>query len=416
MMNRRRIGVAIFATILLLPQISMAQFDFPFHGFLEYGVGSRIVSNEEKTDDMLLNEARLQLEFSRDADIAFFNFKTDFIYDEFLEESDVDIREANITLFPYDLWELKIGRQILTWGTGDLVFANDLFPKDWKSFFIGRDDEYLKAPVTAAKLSFYMDIGTLDAVVTPKFTPDTYIDGERMSYWGMTGITGEPFVDDKPDQTFEDAEYHFRFAKNMGGLELALYGYKGFFKRPLGFDPEQGVGIFPELAVYGVSGRTTFLGGIVNLETAYYDSLDDKDGDDPFIENSILKTIIGFEKEIVKNLTGSVQYFSEWMQDYEDYEASVRAIEQPVLKEENHDWITLRLTNLRKQQTLILSFFGYYSPAENDWHLRPKATYKMSDQIQLAAGANFFFGENDYTFFGQLEDNSNLYFRIRYLY
>ena len=111
-----------------------------------------------------------------------------------------------------------------------------------------------------------------------------------------------------------------------------------------------------------------------------------------------------------------MQYFSEWMQNYDEYKKSVESIGQPALEEENHDWITLRLTNLRKQQTLILSFFGYYSPAENDWYLRPVATYKMSDQLQLAAGFNLFFGENDYTFFGQLEDNSNIYFRIRYSY
>ncbi len=104
------------------------------------------------------------------------------------------------------------------------------------------------------------------------------------------------------------------------------------------------------------------------------------------------------------------------MMNYDNYKNSITEIEQPVLKEENHDWITLRLTNLRKQQTLILSWFSYYSPVENDWHLRPKLTYHMSDQIQVTAGANVFFGENEYTFFGQLEENSNVYFRVRYSY
>ncbi len=199
-------------------------------------------------------------------------------------------------------------------------------------------------------------------------------------------------------------------------MELALYGYKGFFKRPLGFDAESGVGIFPELAVYGASLRTQILGGILNLESGYYDSLDDRDGTDPMLENSIIKSVIGFEKELFKNFTASVQYFSEWMQKYEEYEQSVTEMGQAALKEENDDWITLRLTNMRKQQTLIFSWFSYYSPAENDWHLRPKLTYQMNDQIQLTTGLNLFFGENEYTFFGQLEENSNAYFRVRYSY
>ncbi|MCP4406120.1 MAG: hypothetical protein GY801_53610, partial [bacterium] len=272
---------------------------------------------------------------------ATLDVRADLKYDRFLDETALEFREATITLFPYDLWELKIGQQVLTWGTGDMVFVNDLFPKDWKSFFIGRSDEYLKAPVMASKLSLFPDFSDIDLIITPTFTPDIYIDGERMSYWGQTGLTGEPFVDNPPDQTFEDAEYHLRFAKNISGLELALYGYKGFFKRPLGFDPESGVGIFPELAVYGASLRTQVLGGILNLESGYYDSLDDRDGTDPMLENSIIKSLIGFEKELFKNFTASVQYFSEWMQKYVEYEQSITEMEQPVLKEENHDWITL---------------------------------------------------------------------------
>ncbi len=46
---------------------------------------------------------------------------------------------------------LKIGRQVFTWGTGDYLFINDLFPKDYESFYIGRDDEYLKRPSEAVK-------------------------------------------------------------------------------------------------------------------------------------------------------------------------------------------------------------------------------------------------------------------------
>jgi hypothetical protein len=413
---KKIVTFTIIALILSLAQTGSAEFSLPFNGFLEYDLGSRIVSNEQKPDDIILNEATFRLELAKDTDIAAFNFTGDFRYDGYLKESNIAIREATVDLFAYESWELKAGPQILTWGTGDLLFINDLFPKDWQSFFLGRDDEYLKAPSTTLKLSIFSGFGDINAVVTPIFTPDNYIDGERMSYWGMGGITGDPFVAETPEKAWENAEYALRLANNISGVELALYGYKGFFKRPLGFDPEQEVGIFPELAVYGASVRTQLFGGIFNIESGYYDSLDDRDGTDPFLVNSLLKNLVGFEKELMQNFTAGIQYFSEWMQNYDEYKKSVESIGQPALKEENHDWITLRLTNLRKQQTLILSFFGYYSPAENDWYLRPVATYKMSDQIQLTTGFNLFFGEHDYTFFGQLEDNSNVYFRIRYSY
>ncbi len=62
---------------------------------------------------------------------------------------------------------ITLGRQILTWGTGDLVFINDLFPKDWVSFFIGRDVEYLKAPSDALKVSAFSSWANLDLVYTP---------------------------------------------------------------------------------------------------------------------------------------------------------------------------------------------------------------------------------------------------------
>jgi len=177
-----------------------------------------------------------------------------------------------------------------------------------------------------------------------------------------------------------------RISRNINGLELGLYGYKGFFKRPLGFDPLSNKGIFPELFVYGVSLRGTLSGGVINIESGYYNSIDDRDGNELFIENSILKSLIGFEKEILKNLTGSVQYFSELMQDYDVYEKTCLASGQPVLKEKNHDWITLRLTKLLRQQTLIVSFFGYYSPSEKDYYLTV-----ILNNIESGLGNNLIF-------------------------
>ena len=49
-----------------------------------------------------------------------------------------------------------------------------------------------------------------------------------------------------------------------------------------------------------------------------------------------------------------------------------------------------------------------------DAYLRPLIHYKIDDYWSAEAGGNLFFGEDDYTFFGQFEKNSNLYIGIRY--
>jgi hypothetical protein len=39
--------------------------------------------------------------------------------------------------------------------------------------------------------------------------------------------------------------------------------------------------------------------------------------------------------------------------------------------------------------------------------------YKWSDTLSTTLGANLFAGQEDHTFFGQFEDNSNVYVAVR---
>ena len=65
-------------------------------------------------------------------------------------------------------------------------------------------------------------------------------------------------------------------------------------------------------------------------------------------------------------------------------------------------------------QNLILSLFNYYSPSDNDGYARPKVTYKFDDHWQTEMGGNIFYQDDRETFFGQLQDNSNVFVAVRY--
>ena len=127
-----------------------------YHGFYEVRSGYRL-QNDPHEKDMSIMEARHQFDLFSMRDWGDVKIKGD-VYGDGVEEKGVfDLREANVFARPTDTVDVKLGRQVLTWGTGDLVFINDLFPKDWQSFFIGRDVEYLKAPSDAAKISVFLD-------------------------------------------------------------------------------------------------------------------------------------------------------------------------------------------------------------------------------------------------------------------
>jgi len=154
---------------------------------------------------------------------------------------------------PFAFIDLKVGRQILTWGTGDLIFINDLFPKDWQSFFIGRDSEYLKAPSDTVKVSFFSDLANLDIVYTPQFDPDRFIRGERISYWNsnLGRLAGRDAIihTDKPNRWFRDDEIAVRLYRNINNYEFALYGYRGYWKSPAGQNAAGTQALFPDLNV-----------------------------------------------------------------------------------------------------------------------------------------------------------------------
>ena len=171
----------------------------------------------------------------------------DFLYDPVLDKHQIrletgrgllDVRQTYLLLRPFENVDVKAGRQILTWGTGDLIFINDLFPKDWNSFILGRDIEYLKAPSDALKASLFTKWFNLDMVYTPRFDADRFIDGERVSFFsplfGRRIGRDNVVAVEKPDDWFEEDEIALRMYRNIHGYETAIYGYRGFWKSPGG--------------------------------------------------------------------------------------------------------------------------------------------------------------------------------------
>lgn len=265
--------------------------------------------------------------------------------------------------------------------------------------------------------TWFTDWVNIDFVYTPQFDHDRFITGERMSFYnslyGRTVGADWEVNFNVPSTWFEDDEYALRLYRMVGSAELAFYAYSGYWKSPGGqrFPPMQAT--FPKLSVYGASLRGNFLNGIGNVELAYYDSRQDRGGDNPFVNNSEFRLLLGYERELAKELTGGavlsrthdglrrVPQFA----DPADHgragsgPAPVHGAADETVDAAGSDPVAVRVFQSERRRHV------------------PASAGELQGERPLdgGGGGNVFFGEKPSTFFfGQFEDNTNVYGAVRY--
>lgn len=394
--------------------------EFEWHGFL-LGNGSGRTTGRRpggpEGGDFLLGEERLRLDLTAWADFieASARVKADLVHDAVAGAFDVDLREAYVA-YTVGAFDVRLGRQIVTWGVGDLLFINDVFPKDFVSFFAGRPLEHLKVGVDALRTRYSSSLLNAELVVIPLFEPGNLPTAERF-------VLFDPFAavparqEERPPATFGNTELALRLYRQLGGFDVSVYAYRGFWRTP-GLRPDTPAAptrvtvFFPALSVYGLSAQGHALGGVVSLEAGYYRSRDDEAGDDPAIPNSQVRFLVGYQKQLWPDFTLGMQYYGEVMEDHGTYRRTLPP-GFPV-QQAYRDLVTLRLTQLLQHQTWTLALFAFASPTDKDFLVQPAVAYKLSDRLSLTVGANLFGGAEETTFFGQFDANDNVYVAVRF--
>ena len=406
--------------LLLLPAVALAQQDLwddddwgdeqatrSWSGFLEGALGTRFHDDALLQNRNTLEDLRWRAESKWQPGKATISLKADAGYDGIEDDWFIDARDLSVG-FAIGRTDIRIGRQIQTWGTGDLVFLNDLFPKDFVSFFAGRDDEYLKAPSDSIRITRYSEAVGIDLSWTPVFEPDVYLTGERFSFFsppaGGNIAPDPPLAAAEPEHSLSNGELALRLFRTVAGREYALYAYRGYFKQPA----------FAPLSSVGASLRQPLGRGLFNAEMVYYDSRADGNGSDPLLPNDQLRLLLGYEWEARPQFTVGLQYYLEKTLDYAALLDNT-PLPQYAPDEYRH-LLTNRLTYRAGRDRFTWSLFTFYSPSDHDAYVRPVFNYRHSDAWSVTAGANIFGGRDQHTFFNQLQDAGNVYVRVRYNY
>lgn len=390
------------------------------HGFLLGAVAIRTTGErppQGDDSDFVLGEERVRLDLSgaTGSGDAFFQAKGDLFHDAIDERFDVDIREAYAGC-TRSVIDLRAGRQIVTWGVADLFYINDVFPKDWESFFSGRPMEYLKLGVDGVRAQVSSNVVNADFLTIPFFTPDTLPSPERFFTFDPTsGVPNQREED--PETSFSNVELALRVYRQVAGLDASLYAYRGFWRIPgVRLDdpvsPTTATRFFPKLSVYGASVQRGLVDGVLSLEAGYYDSRQDREGGDPTMPNSQWRFLAGYQRQLWEDFTAGVQAYGEVMDDYGAYRDSLPAGSPP--QDRLRAVVSVRLTQMLDYQTWKLALFVAYSPTDADYFLQPEVSYKVTDDLSVSVGANVFGGRDETTFFGQLDRSDNVFANVRY--
>ncbi len=395
---------------LLLGGAGHAAADVNVSGFLQQNTAANTGgANPNGRHDKWMEE-RVQLKLDAGDGAWRYMAKGDLAYDHLGRGDQSELREGYVD-YTAGSWDLRAGRQVLTWGLGDLVFVNDVFPKDYDALFAGRPLEYLKRGIDAVKLGAYPEFASFEFVLAPSFRASRTPDAQRFHlYDPMPAVTNRETV--KPDQ----AEGGLRVYRDIGGWDAALYLYRGFQRTPsMRPDslaaPTKITFFYPKLATYGVSASGRVGEGVLSLEAAYYDSLDDRAGSDFAVPNSQTRLLAGYQWQPWEDFSLGLQYYAEYMQDYGAYLAAL----PPGLPvdQRRSDTVTVRATQLFLHQTLRLSLYAAYNTGNHDRFFNPELRYAFTDRVWGAVGANVFAGK-PWGQFGQLSHDDNVYVQIRY--
>src|SRR3990167_3904100 len=400
---------ATLSAVLLLTPLA-ARAEVTLSGFLQQNTAFNTAGQNPDGRHYKWLEERAQIKLDATGDAWRLLAKGDLAYDHLGRQNESELREGYID-YTGGNWDLRLGRQVITWGPGDLVFVNDAFPKDHEALFAWRPLEYLKRGVDAVKLGACPEFANFELVLSPGFRESRIPDARRFHlYDPMPAVANRETI--KPGQ----GDAGLRIYRDVAGYDAALYLYRGFQRTP-SMRPDSMTApakisyYYPQLSVYGasVSGRAGE--GVLSLEAAYYDSREDRSGKDFAVPNSQTRLLAGYQIQPAEDLSLGLQYYAEAMNGYGAYLAALPA-GFPADKRWSHT-VTARLTQFFLHQTLRFSAYASHNAGNGDHFVNPELRYSFTDRWWGAVGANLF-GGKPWGQFGQLAHDDNLYLQARY--
>ncbi|MDX1618729.1 MAG: DUF1302 family protein [Balneolaceae bacterium] len=396
--------------------------------------------------ELLIGRNRIRLDLDRSFSFGEAVLSNDVqqLYGNRIDSLSYRLREAYLDLY-FENSDLRLGRQIITWGRADGSFITDILTPIDLSEFLTQDFSDLKMGVTALSYTRYFGSDYLQLVVNPFFRPNDVPEPNDRWFPRIFFNSGIPIAFQEYDLSFDlnDIQLAGRFAYRSDidvELDLGiLYWHfpnpsyaKALVPAPGGATALQLAETFTRSFILTYSGLVKLDDGLfLKSEAAFYsdrsfdylsDGLRSIDFENPTpteqaqLAAAFQQNSDGFlmERPWLTGMAGIEFSWEQWTISGQVIDELIFNHDDRILQERHFWYSTLLLQRSFARDKFSFRGFGRYNLSGNDFWINPELTYQRIDNFEAVAGTQLFGGDSPGRFYGHTSFDS--YSRNSFVY
>lgn len=282
-------------------------------------------------------------------------------------------------------WDVRAGRQIITWGVADALRLTDIIsPMDYTEF-LAQDYDDIRIPVGGLRVRFSREKWSMEAVAIPV---SSFFDlpTDAKNPWSVGPIA----IGAEPSHNAYNMEYGGRLAFFLSGIDFSFSALHTWNKQPVLCN---GVGEYRRMTMLGADVSVPMGKFVVRGEVAEYLDELQTGGTRAASTNALL----GIDWYAGNDWTLSAQYSHKYV---------------ALGEHRNTALSTLRISKELLHNTLALQTFAYIDVTNGGVFNRLSADYALNDQIHAVIGYDYFHADGG--MFAIYNKNSELFFKLKY--
>lgn len=385
----------LFLIICFVPFFAEAQSDdikFRVNGFADTYHALR----SQSPNDFMSSRSRVRTEVNADKANANLFVSFNAVHNSILDnKTGFFLREA---FFRYSTnqWELKAGRQIVTWGVADGIRITDLVsPMDY-SEFLAQDYDDIRIPENGFRLKYSHSKFNIEGVFIPvaEFF-QLPVDDENP--WSVLSSLTMPYtlnMHNTPEKKLSNSEFGARLSVFLSGIDFSVSALHTWNKMPVinkslsaNMDSIYLNAQYGRMDMLGVDLSVPVWKFVVRAEAAAYlaelQEMDMPVSSNATLAKNSINSLIGIDWYPGNDWSIMVQYSHKYISDYEEC----------IANKQNTGLATLNISKKLLQTMLTLSSFTYFDVSNNSFFNRSSVNYALTDQINLTMGYDWIHGD-----------------------